>query len=136
MVRGTYIYEKSYNQDHIVLDVFLHLAGTLCGGTARQTNTHAVLNLMAAHCTIAHAELTEQSAHCPVQSTAECTLCSTVPCSTLPGLCTLPCSTLPSSFDQKSGVISAAATAHSFTGLTSSCIKSGFLFSLFRIFVF
>ena len=49
----------------------------------------------------------------------------------LPGLCTLPCSTLPSSFDQKSGVISAAATAHSFTGLTSSCIKSGFLFSLF-----
>ena len=134
MVRGTYIYEKSYNQDHIVLDVFLHLAGTLCGGTARQTNTHAVLNLMAAHCTTAH---TEQSAHCPVQSTAECTLCSTVSCSTLLGT-TLPCSTLPSSFDQKSGVISAAAaaTAHSFTGLTSSCIKSGFLFSLFRIFVF
>ena len=122
-----HIYEKSYNQDHIVLDVFLHIAGTLCGCTADQ---HAC-SPQSDGCTLCTTEHTEHSAHCSVQSTAECTLCSTVPCSTLPGLCTLPCSTLPSSFDQKSGVISAAATAHSFTGLTSSCIKSGFLFSLF-----
>ena len=72
MVRGTYIYEKSYNQDHIVLDVFLHLAGTLCGGTARQTNTHAVLNLMAAHCTTAqlHTLNTVLIAQCRVQLSA------------------------------------------------------------------
>ena len=40
-----------------------------------------------------------------------------------------PCSTLPSTFDQKSGVISAASAPHSFTtSQTPSCVETLILF--------